>query len=158
MSRLGRSLRQRRGATATETLILIILVALVILASVKVLRDSLANKAETANEHVSAVSIDREDPDEKRRRQKAKMASRGGGEAAGSQAEASQQARTPGAGEGSPNAASTEEGGDPIGEAPAESGAAPPQGGCGGFNPFIIPIVLGLLGLLGYVVMKTKKG
>ncbi|QDG53193.1 hypothetical protein FIV42_21325 [Persicimonas caeni] len=160
MRRLGRSLKQQRGATATETIILVVLVAMVVLASIKVLRDNLGNKVDEANTHVSAVSIDREDPDEKRRRQKAKEMAQEGGEAgAGGSSEAGAKGQGSGGSQGGGAAVAgpdDEAGGSAV--ASADGQAAAPEGGCGGFNPFIIPIALGLMGLLGYVVMKTKKG
>lgn len=155
MRRLGNSLKQRRGATATETIILVLLVAMVVLASIKVLRDNLGNKVEEANTHVSAVSLEREDPDEVRRRRNAKEASQ---EAQGhSSAQASQDDST-GSRSGDDVSAASGGGAGDVGEAPVGADGEPPADEGGGFNPFIIPIVLGLLGLLGYVIAKTKKG
>lgn len=156
MRRLGRSLKQRRGATATETIILVVLVSMVVLASIKVLRDNLGNKVDEANTHVAAVSLDRQDPDEARRKQNEKEAARA------SAVEASADDSTePAAADGAraDRAVASSSSGEAVGEVDAAGAAAEqPAGGCGGFNPFIIPIFLGLLGLLGYVVMKTKKG
>ncbi len=160
MRRLGRSLKQRRGATATETIILVVLVAMVVLASIKVLRDNLGNKVDEANTHVSTVSMDREDPDETRRRRNAKELEAQGGEGGGASEASGDQEGSGGSEGGSDGAVAASGGHEADGEAVAAGDAAgpPPDEGCGGFNPFIIPIALGLLGLLGYVVMKTRKG
>lgn len=161
MSKLRRSLTAGRGATATETLILMVLVAMVILASIKVLRDTLGDKVNSANDSVAEVSMESAaERDQRRLRENAKKNAAGGAQ--------SGQASAGGAGEGSAAAGSSGAGASGAGPSPsggaaaatAQPGAAQaePESGCGGFNPFIIPIALGLAGLLGYVVLKSKKG
>lgn len=156
MRRLSQSLKRRRGATATETVILIVLVAMVVLASIKALSGTLGGKVELANSEVAAVST--ESSDAQRRRANAKRARE---QEAGGQGSAAN-SETLGSGQGRSAKGSTaglaEPDGPSVGEpAPGTPGAAPEEG-CGGFNPFIIPIGLGMLGLLGYVVMKSQKG
>lgn len=154
-TQLHRSLRRGVGATTTETVMLLVLVAMVVVAGLKVFGGGVGQKVEFANDSVGAVSIQDNEMDRLRanqRRADAKRASQGRGAAAAP----SGAAGTPQA-EGAATEGSTDKkSGAP---APAQTNAAvAPTGGCGGFNPFAIPIILGLLGLLGYVVVKSRKG
>ncbi|MFP4599180.1 MAG: hypothetical protein ACLFVJ_13060 [Persicimonas sp.] len=135
---------------------MMVLVAMVILASVKVLQDTVGGKVGQANEQVNrGVSTESaEQRDERRRHANAKKAADQTGASEGGQA-------ADGSGSG------TGDDGQKVVDAPeaprgpggrTDQAAASSPGGCGGFNPFIIPIALGLLGLLGYIFMKTKKG
>jgi Flp pilus assembly pilin Flp len=157
MRRLSQSLRQRRGATATETVILIVLIAMVVLAGIKAFQGTLGGKVEFANAEVAAVSTEGSDSQRRRanaKRAKEREAASGGNSSGSSQTQASAQ-------DGSDNGGSSglaDPDAPEQGDAAAGAAAAQPEGGCGGFNPFAIPIGLGLLGLLGYVIMKSQKG
>ncbi len=152
MSRLWRHMVRGRGATATETIILLVLVAMVILSIVKMFSNNLGTKVNKANSAVASLST--EDPDARRVRENGKKAWKGQNGAA---APAGEQQPAAGGSKGNGAAAAANAGKQ---GAPTQTAAGTPtvQEGCGGFNPFVIPIALGLAGLLGYVIMKTKKG
>lgn len=168
VKRLRRSLRSARGATVTEMVVLIVLVALAVMAGIKALGSTMGAKMDEANTRVAQVSTEQVPG------QYGKPASSASGRAeeAGAtpnRAAAPAQA-TPGADDPDDASKSSARGesGDPQlvdapdvprqRAAPVSNAAAPPDDGCGGFNPFLIPMVLGLLGLLGYVIGKSKKG
>lgn len=142
--------RGRRGATATELLVLLVLVAIVIMAAIKLLQEGLSDQAGKASDHVSSISTDSEDEDERRRKENMRRAEASGesgeDDGRGSSDSEDEEVAAPGEPKG-PDPGGT----DRVRYAESESG-------CGGFNPFLIPIALGLAGLIGYIVMKTKKG
>lgn len=154
-TKLHRSLRRRVGATTTETVMLLVLVAMVVVAGLKVFGGGVGQKVEFANDSIGAVSIQDDEMDRLRanqRRADAKRAAQGRGSAAAPSGAASAAQPQGAAAEGATDKKSSV-------PAPARStAAAAPTGGCSGFNPFAIPIILGLLGLLGYVVVKSRKG
>lgn len=135
---------------------MIILVGLIVMAGIKMFGGGIAGKADFANDMVGSVTTENQEAErlraagrkaEERRRAHGGAASgaaegseAGGGEARHEEGGAQQAARAP---------------------APATSAATSKEAGGadgGGFNPFLIPIVVGLLGLLGYVMLKSQKG
>jgi hypothetical protein len=125
--------------------ILIVLIAVAVLATVKTLQSTLGAKVDRANAEVAAVTT--EGGKEQLQKEKAKQA-----RAEAAAQEKSDQGRAEAAPTGVPG------GPDQGGPAPAVAVGAEPEDDTGGFNPFIIPIALGLFGLLGYVIMKSQKG
>lgn len=154
---LHQSLRRGLGATTTETVILLVLIAMVAIAMIKLLGGNIGGKVEFANDSVSAVSTENNEMERLRANQRAAEARRGSG-GGGSAAEASQSA-APGQPAGAASPASSNDPRERAAASARATTAVAPSGGCGGgFNPFVIPIALGLLGLLGYVVVKSQKG
>ena len=143
--------RRPVGATASELIIIIVLVALVIMASVKMFQGNLGTKVELANDQVASVST--ESDEERRLRERGRQADQ-------ARAQREQSSKKRGQDEEAEKVARGEEHRRKHADLPdhrPQAGAAA-QPSCGGFNPFLIPIVLGLLGLLGYVIAKSKKG
>lgn len=148
-------MKPRLGATATETLILVVLVAMIVLASIKVLRDTMGDKVGEANERVASVTTEQDEQEQRRKQatwrdgddEGARQSSQGANAEAGGQ----------GGSQGDDSVASGPGGLRNMPDGTDSAPAARSEGGCGGFNPFVIPIILGLLGLLGYVITKAKK-
>lgn len=155
---LRRSLRRGRGATTTETVMLLVLIAMVVIASVKMLGGGIGQNVDFATDSVGAVSTDDNEMERLRanqRKAEARKAARGGGSAASASASTGGSAGSSGGGDSGESGAERRAGAASAQSAPAVA----PRGGCGGdFNPFLIPIALGMLGLLGYVVAKSQKG
>jgi hypothetical protein len=138
--------------------ILIVLIAMVVLASVKALQGTLGEKVEFASSEVGAVTTESGSSQRQRARMKrAREHEATGGDSTSSRTETGS---TPKSSSGEGGLASVADSdGNAQGQAAAASKGGPaPEGGCGGFNPFLIPIALGLFGLLGYVVLKSQKG
>jgi Flp pilus assembly pilin Flp len=146
-------MKPRLGATATETLILVVLVTMVVLASIKVLRDTMGDKADEASTRVASVTTEKGDED---RQERASWRDDGDGAVQG-ESGADQEAAGQGGSQDSDTVARGPGGLRNMPDGTDSTPAAHSEGGCGGFNPFLIPIILGLLGLLGYVITKAKK-
>jgi hypothetical protein len=131
---------------------MIVLVAMIVMAGIKVFEGGISTKVELANESVGSISTENKDLEKLHERGRKSRKARAA--AAGSDSPS-----TTGAAKSDGSAADGAPG-EKKGNHPAAAGqgAVAAQGGCGGFNPFLIPIALGLAGLLGYVILKSKKG
>lgn len=155
-------MRRARGATTTETVMLLVLIAMLVIAGIKMLGGGIGQKVEFASDSVGAVSTESGEMErlrENQREAEVRRKRKGGQVAAGASqkdptAHASKGAGQQGAGQA--NGPRASEGANAAASSPAATASS---GGCGGgFNPFVVPIALGLLGLLGYVVVKSQKG
>lgn len=155
---LKRSPRRCLGATTTETVLLIVLVAMVVMAGIKLFAGGVGEKVEFANDSIGAVSTEDDEMErlrENAREAKAERAARGG--AASSTTTSGDKKSSKKSSEGVASAPDSAKPSAPASAGP-DADARASAGGCGGTNPFLIPIVLGLLGLLGYVMAKSRKG
>ncbi|WP_146618025.1 hypothetical protein [Lujinxingia litoralis] len=138
VERLPRWLRQGRGATASEYMVLLILAALFIVVMIRLFGASVSERFEASRQEIAGISSEQE----------------GGGSAASAYGSGtSETAGASGAGnsaESAEAAAAREaraQGQRPAGKA----------GSVGGVSWVVIMIVLGLFGLLGYVIFGGKK-
>lgn len=142
------SIERGRGASATEMIILLVLIAVVCIGVFRLFGGTIKNKLTGAQATVAAVGT--EEKQTQGSFEQASAAGSGGGSAKSADSNRKSQA-------GASGRSVANQGGQAI--APSTSVAKVEQkpGSVGGFNPWILAIFLGLAGLLVYVFFAKKS-
>lgn len=147
LRRMRSMIRRPRGATAVEYMVMMLLAVMVVMAVLKVFGGSIQEKFADANDELSGTLAS----DAQERRQRSGSGSEGG--SSGDGTSSSDGSSGQGADGQTGGEAGTSAGGG-SGEA-GEGGLEEDEGP--GFNPVILLIALGLVGLLVYVMVKGKN-